>query len=352
MAAGSGIVSLLSSPPKASQPPTQYGWRPPQWTRPAKVSITVPAQPTTAYTGQVTSGSSSGSSFTIESTTVMSSPLTYVFDAVLALDHAQTLTKTRHPVQTGAAVNTHAYIEPATLVLDVLMSDAAQGYVAASQNVAPYYQIWPGSTSGSVGNAASRSRSAYQTMLNLQALRIPLTVTTKLRTYSNMLIASIAPREDYKTVTGLRMRVEFEQLFLTSILVISARPNDTASNGLGTVSPQTPSSTVIGSGNGTTNTGSFGVNPGSGVTPQPFPPSQGPPPAPQGFVDGDSGVAYYTTQGSDGSYSAAPGTPNPMPNGSTWTAAYPNTVGTVDVPGAGTASSYPTTASSPVPPVT
>jgi hypothetical protein len=70
-------------------------------------------------------------------------------------------------------------------------------------------------------------------------MRMPLTVTTRLRTYTNMVIANIAPREDYRTITGLRMRVEFEQIFTASTSTVpnSARPDDTNSTGLGTVNP-------------------------------------------------------------------------------------------------------------------
>ncbi len=162
----------------------------------------------------------------------------YVFDAVLTLDHEQTLTKTRHPVQTSAAITSHAYIEPASLVLYVLMSDVTPQYVNANQTSAPYISQFTGNPSKSV--------SAYQQMLTLQMARIPLTVTTRLRTYNNMLIARLSPHEDSKTIQGARFRVEFDQVFIASTQVApnSARPNDTGDTGLGTVNSQTPPATV------------------------------------------------------------------------------------------------------------
>jgi hypothetical protein len=83
-------------------------------------------------------------------------------------------------------------------------------------------------------------------MLSIQAQRFPLTVITRLRTYTNMLVTGISPREDYKTITGLKMRVEFEQIYTagTSTTPNSARPDATQTTGQGTVNPTpVPSST-------------------------------------------------------------------------------------------------------------
>lgn len=238
LAGGLSAVSILSTPNPQVTPPLSQGWRPPQWKNPAAVSITVPMQSSSALdTSGVPSalmGVLSGASLSVAATTA---PLTYIFDAVLALDHGQTLTKTVHPVQTGAAVSSHAYLEPSSLIMDVLMSDVSQGYVSVNQTTSPYYQTWPGATSGSVGNAPSRSVSAYKTILKLQAQRVPLTITTRLRTYYNMLISSVSPREDNKTVRGLRMRVQFDQVFIagTQTVPISALTSTTNMTGLGSI---------------------------------------------------------------------------------------------------------------------
>jgi hypothetical protein len=220
--------------------PNQAGWRPPQWSRPAMVSVTVPP----GYS--ISNGTNSSEGVETNDNNGIDNPLqvqvasqqTYVFDAILALDHDQTLTKTHHPVQTGASVSSHAYIEPASVVMSVLMSDTAAQYTAANQTTAPYIQQWTGN--------ASKSVSAYQQMLALQLARIPLTVTTRLRTYINMLITKVSPREDHATLTGVRFRLEFEQIFIANIQAapISARPNDTSTTGLGSVNPQPVPGTV------------------------------------------------------------------------------------------------------------
>lgn len=240
-------VNILTTPRPQVSSPLSQGWRPPQWKNPAVVTITVPMQQTNSLdtTGvpSALTGVLAGSSL---STPAITAPLTYIFDAVLALDHEQSLTKTQHPVQTGAAVSSHAYLEPASVVMDILMSDVSQGYVSVSQTASPYYQTWPGATSGGVGAAPSRSVSAYKTILKLQAQRVPLTITTRLRTYYNMLISHVAPREDSKTVKGLRMRVTFDQVFIagTQTVPISALTSVTNMTGLGSIGTAAVPTTV------------------------------------------------------------------------------------------------------------
>lgn len=166
---------------------------------------------------------------------------TYVFDAVLELDHDQRLEKTHHPVQTGADISSHAYLMPARVTLNIGMSDAMDSYGHSTANSTATGESiitpWVGD--------ASKSVSAYQTVLGIQAARQPVTVTTRLRTYTNMIITSVAPREDSRTIAGLRMRIEFEQIFTaTATTSVSARTNDTQSTGLGTVSTTPPSASV------------------------------------------------------------------------------------------------------------
>lgn len=203
-------------------------WTPPQWSAPAMVSISVQPQ-----TQQQTDAQGNV-------TTITTAQTTYVFDAVMALDHEQRLEKTKHPVQTGADISSHAYLMPARLVLDVGMSDAMAAYSSgANPNTPPYITPFSGNTSKSV--------SAYQEMISLQAARVPLTITTRLRTYQNMIITSVAPRETSRTITGLRMRVEFEQIYTAAIAQApnSASPNDTQTTGLGSVNPQPPSQSTM-----------------------------------------------------------------------------------------------------------
>jgi len=202
-------------------------YRPPQWSAAsAMVSVTVP-----------NAGALAGLS-------TDTGPITYVFDAVLELEHDQRVEKTHHPVQTGSDISSHAYLMPARCSMFVGMSDAMDAYVSSSKaaTATPYkypnYTAWTGSTSKSV--------SAYQTLLSLLKARQPLTITTRLQTYTNMILVSLSPHEDYKTITGLKARIEFEQIFTASATTTtaSARTDATVQTSVGSVSATTvPTST-------------------------------------------------------------------------------------------------------------
>lgn len=213
-------------------------YRPPQWTAPAMVSISVTQQSTSPADsgGDATSITNGVPTFTASTT----AQTTYIFDAVLSLEHDQRIKKTEHPVQTGSDFSSHAFLLPARVVLYILMSDAVDAYSSGADPAkSPYINPWSGNPSKSV--------SAYQTLLKLQASFQPITLTTRLRTYTGMLIDGISPREDFKTIHGLRARVEFGQIRTASIVSTpnSARVNDTQSTGLGAVNAQSPNQTTL-----------------------------------------------------------------------------------------------------------
>ena len=47
----------------------------------------------------------------------------FVFDAVFSADHAHNVTVTQHPVQSGAAVADHAFVNPVEVTMDIGFSD-------------------------------------------------------------------------------------------------------------------------------------------------------------------------------------------------------------------------------------
>lgn len=198
-------------------------YRPQQWAAqaPQKVILTFPGQGTAPQYN-----STSGPSVTLPATQTL-----YAFDAEIGIEHQQQIERTKHPVQTGASISDHAYIVPARLVMDVIMSDAVDAYFTPS--------TWSGSSSKSI--------SAYMTMLALSFARIPLTITTRLRTYSNMIIEALTPQESNKTYAGLRMRIEFGQIFVADVtqVPVSARPQDSNTTNLGNINPQPPTAAQV-----------------------------------------------------------------------------------------------------------
>jgi hypothetical protein len=195
---------------------TQF--RPPQWSQPAMVMLTVPA----AYvTSQGSSTPAPGAVTQSTATPANAVPLMLVFDGVMRASHSQHARATEHPIQDGANYSDHIVLEPAHLTLDILMTDVLPDYA-------------PGGNPSWVGNA-SKSVACFQTIDNLRSARVPLTVTTRLKTYQNMFIVDFTPDETVKYRYGLRGTLELRQLnlFTVATATVSARNQTTTSTTIG-----------------------------------------------------------------------------------------------------------------------
>ena len=134
----------------------------------------------------------------------------YVFDAFLKLDHERRLTITDHPVEEGASITDHSFVEPKAISMEIGMSDVGDSII-----------------DGQFAHRSTRSISAFDTLCRLQAARKPITVNTKLARYENMLIENIASPDDFKTMNGLMATVFFREIIIVSADT-AALPNRTS----------------------------------------------------------------------------------------------------------------------------
>lgn len=231
---------VVKSIPPPGAPQVQTGpWRPPGWsqTQPQRVSlaVTIPGLPeatvdtTTTVDGQLVPDESN----VPNSETFPGTPdqvTRYYFDAVMRLDHNEEVVATRHPVQAGAAVTDHAYSLPAVVILDIKFSDAQQSF-----DVTQY-----------TGNT-SKSVAAYQTFISIKEQHLLCTLTTKLKTYENMLIENISGLESAATVFGVHFVIRLGEIIAGSVSnnTISARPDQNNDTNEGTKNSEPPSQSVV-----------------------------------------------------------------------------------------------------------
>ena len=135
----------------------------------------------------------------------------YLFDAVFSAAHELSLSVTDHPVQSGAAVADHAYLQPETVTLSVGMSDA----MTAAGTLA--------------GESGERSVSAYQKLLELARARRPLTLVTRLETYSNMLIQTVSAEETADSMNALRAEITLKRLNMVQVAEVSVQQTASSS---------------------------------------------------------------------------------------------------------------------------
>jgi hypothetical protein len=200
------LIEGQTSPQPAGNKP----WRPPQWNGQAEtvyVKTYITEQVKTEPANYEPPPGTGGFTYTDTSTDTgrkvigpkNTSEKNYFFDAYLKIDHDSSLRVTEHPVQTGANISDHAYLLPATVVMEIGMSDAMDAY-----------------ESGMFQGDASKSVSAYKTLQRLQEERAPLTLVTRLRKYENMIVENVHAPDEAKSYYGLRATVLFKQIIMAT----------------------------------------------------------------------------------------------------------------------------------------
>lgn len=154
----------------------------------------------------------------------------YFFDAFLDMEHTSEMKITTHPVQQGANVADHAYLEPKTLRMRIKMSDAVASVIPSQFTM-----------------AYTKSVSAYRVLLELQASRIPFRVHTRLQAYENMLIKSIVAPDDVNTIYGMECTVTMQELLVAQVqtVKVSKRMQTTGSTDGGVVAVKKPDASIL-----------------------------------------------------------------------------------------------------------
>lgn len=129
----------------------------------------------------------------------------WVFDAIVKLDHSQSQRITQHPVQTGANITDHSFALPATLTMEIGMSDVMACYIPNQ---------W-----GSDVSEPTKSVMAYQTILYWKNYGAPLKISTRLHEYTDMVVQMMVAPDDIRTKHGLKCVVTFQQIFTSEVAV-------------------------------------------------------------------------------------------------------------------------------------
>jgi hypothetical protein len=118
-------------------------------------------------------------------------------NVVLAEKHFSDITITRNPVEFGADVTDHAYVEPKEVTLEIADGNAAATYAA---------------------------------LVAFQESRQPFTLVTGLSVYQNMLIASLEVERDATHAYILKGRADLQEIIIVDTAYAAGDPDDAASS--------------------------------------------------------------------------------------------------------------------------
>lgn len=159
------------------------------------------------------------------------------FDGILKTEHKSSVKLTQFPIQSGCMGTDHAVVEPASLSIDIMMSDANNirnlnksellntviQYLKSLVKNSNYVEI------NSDLNGDGRSVNAWTILRGMQLARTPITVETRLHDYKNMIIEELSVPDDYKTYTALRCSVRLREIITVGVsdYTTSKRPLET-----------------------------------------------------------------------------------------------------------------------------
>ena len=126
----------------------------------------------------------------------------FVFDAVFSTEHHANLVVTEHPVQSGASIADHAYMEPDEISLEIGMSDTG---------------------------GEGRSVRMYQMLKQLMMRREPMRVVTRFENYENMLIMSMSAPDNYETMHAFKASLVIKQVKIVSVATVQVQQTVSAS---------------------------------------------------------------------------------------------------------------------------
>lgn len=161
------------------------------------------------------------------------------FDGFFDIEHRSDLKITSHPVQMGASISDHAFLEPVELTMTVKMSDCNEDIIQGQFTQEGDENAW----------LYKRGCTAFQVLQDLQRIRIPLSVHTRLRHYENMLIKSVVAPDDYDKLYGMEATVTLQEIIVaqaeTVLVKVSKREQTTGESNSGVEAVEDTSNTAV-----------------------------------------------------------------------------------------------------------
>jgi len=129
-------------------------------------------------------------------------------EVILSEGHKSTLGITEIPIETGAKITDHAYVEPKKLTLDFADGNAAQ---------------------------------TWNALVQFQESRVPFVIVSGLAVYKNMLIKELSANRDQQTCAILAGRCELQEVIIVSTAYTPSESGDgkKGSNGAKTPTKET-----------------------------------------------------------------------------------------------------------------
>jgi len=135
---------------------------------------------------------------------------TIELDIIISESASATARITENPVENGANVNDHIIIEPMTFAIEGVVSNISSSFIGQFTR------------SSSVFNQEiSKSKEAWEALLELQISRQPFTLVQNLKEYENVVILSLNESQDKNTSNGLFFTATMKELIFVGSEIVT-----------------------------------------------------------------------------------------------------------------------------------
>ena len=158
-----------------------------------------------------------------------------VIDATLTESHVLTSEVTTYPIEQqpipyspGYAVSDHVQLKPLVYSMTGIISDTPIGFLVLGNlgQVISDVTTFSNNNGGFVGG---RSKEAYKAIFDLWSSRIPFTVTTNLKRYTNMIFTNFTVNDDVDSSNAIKFTATLQQVTIVSSQSISSQGQNLAS---------------------------------------------------------------------------------------------------------------------------
>ena len=130
------------------------------------------------------------------------------FDTVTVEEHRYASRVTHYPVEFGTIISDHIIKEPDVVAISGVISDTPVEFAAGlTQGIGLFNQL-----QGTIGSGFNRSVAAFNQLVELQSRRLPVTLVTGIKVYTNMAIILLDVPRNVRTGQTLTFNIEFQKI--------------------------------------------------------------------------------------------------------------------------------------------
>jgi len=135
---------------------------------------------------------------------------TVEIDAVINESASATVRVTENPVEFGANMNDHIITEPMTFTVSGIVSNISSNKIGQFLRVPTIFS-----------KNTSKSKEAWEALLELQINKTPFTLVQGLKEYRNIVILSLTENQDKDTANGLFFTATMKEVIFAGAEIIT-----------------------------------------------------------------------------------------------------------------------------------